>query len=105
MVAGTGKEKNIIFISFRSTFCVAELSLGSINQYNSLVLSHLQHAPGSIVHAAMSTTRSSPVWQDWLVGHFIMERQLILIGLHLKLITPGDLKAARVSDRTKGDRS
>ena len=53
----------------------------------------------------MSSARSSPVWQDWSVGHFIMERQLILIGLHLKLITPGDLKAARVSDRTKGDRS
>ena len=40
-----------------------------INQYNSLVLSHLQHAPGSIVHAVMSTARSSAVWQErtgWL---------------------------------------
>ena len=77
----TGKE-NIPFCwrNFRSKFCGAELILGGINQYNSLVLSHRRHAHRSIVHAVMSTataTRSSAVWQAGLVGHFIINSDRI----------------------------
>ena len=74
------KKLFLFLINFGQNIAeLREMRLGGINQSNSHVLSHLQHAPRSIVHAVLSTgvlaARSSAVWQDWLGGHFIMERQ------------------------------